>query len=141
MLLHGYESGIIRQLPDGEFIEVHKPVNEEGRAVLEAKKVPALLPSPGSEDPNGVPPPTSRGVLGKARAVANRAFAETVPVEADGHGNGHAPAVGNGHGPAVTGEEHEAVGAPSAGGAARRGRGPARPSGGRSRVRRARPSG
>ena len=46
-------------------------------------------------------------MLGKARAVANRAFAETIPVETDGHGNGHH---GNGH--AVTGEEHEAVGAP-----------------------------
>jgi ubiquinol-cytochrome c reductase cytochrome b subunit len=109
-LLHGYETGIIRQLPDGEFIEVHKPVSEEARAVLEAKKVPALLPGPGSEDPNGVPAPASRGMLGKARAVANRAFAETVVVEADGHGNGHH---GNGHGPAVAGEEHEAVGAPS----------------------------
>ena len=41
-LLHGYESGIIRQLPNGEFIEVHQPVDEEKRAVLEAKKVPAL---------------------------------------------------------------------------------------------------
>ena len=69
--------------------------------MLEAKKMTALLPGPGSEDDNGVPPPSSRGVLGKARAVANRAFAETIPVEADGHGNGHA----------VTGEEHEAVGA------------------------------
>jgi ubiquinol-cytochrome c reductase cytochrome b subunit len=106
-LLHGYESGIIRQLPNGEFIEVHQPVNEEKKAVLEAKKVPALMPGPGSEDDNGVPPPSSRGVLGKARAVANRAFAETIPVEADGHGNGHH---GNGH--EVTGEEHEAVGAP-----------------------------
>src|SRR5205823_3713615 len=113
-LLHGYESGIIRQLPDGEFIEVHKPVNEERLAVLEAKKVPALLPAPGSEDDNGVPAPSARGMLGKARAVANRAFAETIPVgtdghgaiEADGHGNGHH---GNGH--EVTGEEHEAVGA------------------------------
>jgi len=109
-LLHGYESGIIRQLPNGEFIEVHKPVSEEARAVLEAKKVPALLPAPSSEDQNGVPAPAARGVLGKARAVANRAFAETVPLEADGHGNGHAPALGNGH--AVAGEEHEAVGAP-----------------------------
>ena len=106
-LLHGYESGIIRQLPDGEFIEVHQPVNEERLAVLEAKKVPALLPAPGSEDDNGVPPPSARGMLGKARAAANRAFAETIPVEADGHGNGHH---GNGH--AVTGEEHEAVGTP-----------------------------
>jgi ubiquinol-cytochrome c reductase cytochrome b subunit len=106
-LLHGYESGIIRQLPDGEFIEVHQPPNEERLAVLEAKKVPALLPAPGSEDDNGVPPPSARGMLGKARAVANRAFAETIPIEADGHGNGHH---GNGH--AVTGEEHEAVGTP-----------------------------
>ena len=106
-LLHGYESGIIRQLPDGEFIEVHQPVNEERRAVLEAKPVLALMPAPGSEDDNGVPPPSSRGVLGKARAVANRAFAESIPVEADGHGNGHH---GNGH--EVTGQEHEAVGAP-----------------------------
>ena len=51
-------------------------------------------------------------MLGKARAVANRAFAEAIPVEADGHGNGHH---GNGHavtGPEVAGEEHEAVGAP-----------------------------
>ena len=108
-LLHGYETGIIRQLPNGEFIEVHKPVNEEGRAVLEAKKVPALMPPPGSGDANGVPAPTSRGVLGKARAAANRAFAETVVLEANGHGDGHG---GNGHGPEIAGEEHEAVGAP-----------------------------
>ena len=108
-LLHGYESGIIRQLPNGEFIEVHKPVNEEKRAVLEAKKVPALLPPPGSEDANGVPSPSSRGPLGWARGVANRAFAETVVIEGDGHGNGHGPEV-----PEVGGEEHEAVAAPGA---------------------------
>ncbi len=112
MLLHGYETGIIRQLPEGEFIEVHRPVPEDFRAVLEAKKVPALLPGPGAEDANGVPAPSSRGVLGKARALANRAFAETIPVEADGHaaieGNGHG---GNGHGPALDGAQHEAVGA------------------------------
>jgi ubiquinol-cytochrome c reductase cytochrome b subunit len=105
-LLHGYESGIIRQLPTGEFIEVHQPVNEDRRAVLEAKKVPAMLPGPGTEDPNGVPAPSSRGMLGKSRALASRAFAETIPVEADGHGNGHH---GNGH--EATGEEHEAVAA------------------------------
>ena len=115
-LLHGYETGIIRQLPNGEFIEVHKPVNEEGRAVLEAKKVLALMPAPGSEDANGVPAPTSHGVLGRARAAANRAFAETIVIEADGHGNGHGSGdghgAGNGHGPEIAGEEHEAVGAP-----------------------------
>jgi ubiquinol-cytochrome c reductase cytochrome b subunit len=116
-LLHGYETGIIRQLPNGEFIEVHKQVNEEGRAVLEAKKVPALMPAPSSEDANGVPASTSPGVMGKFRAAANRAFAETIVIEADGHGNGHGSGnghdAGNGHGPEIAGEEHEGVGTPS----------------------------
>jgi len=58
-----------------------------------------------------VPAPTARGVLGKARAAVNRAFAETVVIEADGHGNGHGPEVVVGE--EIAGEEHEAVGAPS----------------------------
>jgi ubiquinol-cytochrome c reductase cytochrome b subunit len=115
-LLHGYESGIIRQLPNGAYMEVHRPVNEEGRAVLEAKKVPALLPGVAADDAtwaartaeanrSGVPAPKSGGVVGRARAIANRAFAETVAAEGDGHGYGG----GNGHGP--DGEEHAVVGA------------------------------
>jgi ubiquinol-cytochrome c reductase cytochrome b subunit len=104
LLEHGLETGIIRQLPHGEYIEVHRPLDAEERAPLEAKKVPALLPAPGSADENGVPAPQARGVMGRTRAIANSAFAETIVVEADGHGNGH----GDGHGPA---EEHAAVGA------------------------------
>jgi ubiquinol-cytochrome c reductase cytochrome b subunit len=117
MLLHGYESGIIRQLPDGEFIEVHKPLSDEARAVLEAKTVPALLPAPGSEDVNGIPAPSARGVLGKARARANRAFAETIVIETNGHGNGHGELEnGHGNGHAVeAGEEPAAVGSAPAG--------------------------
>ena len=92
LLEHGLETGIIRQLPDGEFIEVHRPLDEEERAIIEAKKVPALMPAPGSEDENGVPAPHSRGVMGRARIIANRAFAETIVVEPNGHGNGHGPA-------------------------------------------------
>jgi ubiquinol-cytochrome c reductase cytochrome b subunit len=103
LLEHGLETGIIRQLPHGEFIEVHRPMNEEERAILEAKKVPALMPAPGSEDENGVPAPRSRGVVGGARAIANRAFAETIVVETNGHGDGH----GNGHAP---GEEYAEIG-------------------------------
>jgi ubiquinol-cytochrome c reductase cytochrome b subunit len=103
MLEHGLETGIIRQLPNGEFIEVHRPLDAEERAPLEAKKVPALLPGPASEDENGVPSPQARGALGRAREIANRAFAETIVVETNGHGNGH----GNGHEPA---DEHAAVG-------------------------------
>jgi len=110
-LLHGYESGIIRQLPNGEFIEVHQAVNEERRAVLEAKPVPALLPGPGAADANGIPAPSSRGLLGRARGVANRAFAETIPLETNGHGD-----VDHGNGHAVeSGEEHAAVGAAPSG--------------------------
>jgi len=105
LLEHGLETGIIRQMPNGEFIEVHRPVSEESRAVLEAKKVPALLPAPGSEDENGVPSPASRGAMGWARGVANRAFAETI-VAGNGHGNGHGP---NGH--EADGHEVAAVGA------------------------------
>ncbi len=105
LLEHGLETGIIRQMPNGEFIEVHRPVNEESLAVLEAKKAPALLPAPGSEDENGVPSPDSRGAMGWARGVANRAFAETI-VAGNGHGNGHGP---NGHG--ADGHEVAAVGA------------------------------
>ncbi|MBV9093768.1 MAG: hypothetical protein JO132_07830, partial [Streptosporangiaceae bacterium] len=109
-LLHGYESGIIRQLPDGQFTEAHRPVDADRRAVLEAKHVPALLPAPGAEDVNGVPAPASRGVLGKMRTRANRAFAETIIAEPDGHGDGH----GNGHGAQVTGgEEYTAIGSGS----------------------------
>jgi ubiquinol-cytochrome c reductase cytochrome b subunit len=102
LLEHGLETGIIRQLPDGGFIEVERPVSADERAVLEAKRVPALLSAAGGEDESGVPAPQTRGLVGRARVIANRAFAETVVVEADGHGNGH----GNGHGP----EEHAAVG-------------------------------
>ena len=50
---------------------------------------------------------TSGSVIANRTRVLRPAFAETIPVEADGHGNGHH---GNGH--AVTGDEHEAVGAP-----------------------------
>jgi ubiquinol-cytochrome c reductase cytochrome b subunit len=106
MLEHGVETGIIRQLPNGEFVEIHRPVNEDERAVLEAKRVPALMPA--AEDENGVRAPQMSGALGRARAIANRAFAETEVVETNGHGNGHGPAdehaaVGAGHGELTSG--------------------------------------
>jgi hypothetical protein len=63
-----------------------------------------------------VPAPSGRGVLGKARARANRAFAETIAIEANGHGNGHEVSSGNGHAAVAAGDgEHAAVGAPDTG--------------------------
>jgi len=104
---HGYESGIIRQMPDGEFVEIHMPASEEEMAVLDSKKIPAALPAPGEPDDNGVPAPGSRGVMGWARGVANRAFLETAEAP-DGHGHE------DGHGEReVAGAEHAAVGSGS----------------------------
>jgi ubiquinol-cytochrome c reductase cytochrome b subunit len=106
-LAHGYESGIIRQLPNGAFIEVHQPVSAEKAAVLGSRKPSELLPGPEAADANGVPAPTGRGVMGWARAKANRGFAETVPSEEshNGHENGH----GDGH--QAIGDGHAAIGA------------------------------
>ena len=112
LLEHGLETGIIRQLPDGGFVEEHRPLTDEERAPLQAKKVPALMPAPGSHDDNGVPAPQTRGLTGRARAIANRAFAETIALQPNGHGNGHAPG------------EHTAV---EAGPPARAARRPAQP--------------
>jgi quinol---cytochrome-c reductase cytochrome b subunit len=104
MLAHGVEIGIIRQLPSGEFIEEERPLTEEERAIIESKHVYPALPAPQEADVNGVPAPAARGPLGRARALANRAFTETVAVP-EAHGNGH----GNGHGE-LTGGEHAAIG-------------------------------
>src|SRR5580658_2336622 len=79
LLEHGLETGIIRQMPDGEFIEVHRPVSEEKRAVLLAKSEPVPLPLPGATDENGVPVPAGRGIAGKLRATANRVISESIP--------------------------------------------------------------
>ncbi|HEX3513715.1 MAG TPA: cytochrome b, partial [Trebonia sp.] len=110
MLIHGVEIGIIRQLPNGEFIEEERPLTEEERAVIESKQVIEPLPAPEDVDENGVPAPAARGPLGFARQLANRAFTETVPIpEGDGHGPGHEAVEGNGHG-AIEGGEHAAIG-------------------------------
>ena len=87
LLHHGLETGIIRQLPTGEFIEVHRPVSEDKRAVLLSNKEPLPLPG-GTVDENGVPAPATRGLTGRLRTAANRVISEKVPVNG---GNGHGP--------------------------------------------------
>ncbi len=88
------ETGIIRQLPSGEFIEETRPVNEELRAVLEWNRVGApQLPAAPPKDADEVPAPADRGPLGRLRGGLNRVITEGIPIEGDGHGDGH----GNGH--------------------------------------------
>jgi ubiquinol-cytochrome c reductase cytochrome b subunit len=54
-LLHGYESGIIKRLPDGKYYEQHQPISDEERAVLMARAdAPLPLPMPEKYDANGI---------------------------------------------------------------------------------------
>jgi ubiquinol-cytochrome c reductase cytochrome b subunit len=95
LLEHGVETGIIRQLPSGEFTEITRPVSEEARAVLESRSLAPGLPAPDSVDENGIPAPQSRGALGKVRTRLNTVLTESIELApGDGHGDGH----GNGHG-------------------------------------------
>jgi ubiquinol-cytochrome c reductase cytochrome b subunit len=66
-LEHGYESGVIQQLPSGEFIEVHRESSEETVEVLSSKPT---ITSTALEDPvddKGVESPASRKGMGKLR--------------------------------------------------------------------------
>jgi len=111
MLTHGVEIGIIRQLPNGEFVEETRQLTDEERGKIDSKHVYPELPAPDQADDNGVPAPAARGALGAARAIANRAFTETIPVSGgNGHGNGHGYGHGNGNGHgAVIGDGHGEV--------------------------------
>jgi ubiquinol-cytochrome c reductase cytochrome b subunit len=99
LLEHGVETGIIRQLPNGEFIEETRPLDEDEAAKL-ALSAPEreALPVGASGGQDDVPPPGMRGGIGRVRARLNRIVTETVPM--NGHGaNGHGPnGDGTGHG-------------------------------------------
>jgi ubiquinol-cytochrome c reductase cytochrome b subunit len=88
------ETGIIRQLPTGEYIEVTRPLTEEEVAALDVKRPPSL-PVGAVRGELEVPPPGQRGALGQARERAYKVLTESVPL--DGHGNGYG-GHGNGHG-------------------------------------------
>jgi ubiquinol-cytochrome c reductase cytochrome b subunit len=109
LLEHGVETGIIRQLPTGEYVELTRPVDEDMRAVLEYNRVGAPQLTGPPADAGEVPAPGTRSPLGKTRARLHRVIAEGIPVGADGHGNGRGDGHGNGHAApaAVTAGEQE----------------------------------
>jgi ubiquinol-cytochrome c reductase cytochrome b subunit len=90
LLEHGVETGIIRQLPSGEFNEETRPVDEETRAKLAVPERLELPAGPTEAADEEVPPPGLRGGIGRVKARLNKVLAETAPM--NGHGaNGHAP--------------------------------------------------
>jgi ubiquinol-cytochrome c reductase cytochrome b subunit len=97
LLEHGVETGIVRQLPSGEYIEETTPVPPDIRAKLEARTgLPELEAPPADGDE--VPAPSARGGLGQIRTRLNRVLTESIPLPTgNGHGNGHGDGHGNGH--------------------------------------------
>jgi ubiquinol-cytochrome c reductase cytochrome b subunit len=110
---HGVETGIIRQLPSGEYIEETRPLNDEelAKLAIEYREQPALPAAVGAGEPD-VPPPGLRGGVGRLRERLNKVVTESVPM--DGHGNGYG-GHGNGHGNGHHEAEPEHVVVPSGG--------------------------
>ena len=60
-LLHGYESGVVKRLPSGEYYEVHKPISRDEQSVIESRKEHLRpLPMPEKTDAHGVRTPHYR---------------------------------------------------------------------------------
>jgi ubiquinol-cytochrome c reductase cytochrome b subunit len=111
LIEHGVETGIIRQLPGGEFIEETRPVDDDSLAVLLSRSdYPALAAGQTAE--TEVPSKGMRGGIGRVRERLYKVVAETAPApevngHAIGHGNGHA----NGHAVEGNGHGHTAISA------------------------------
>ena len=92
LMQHGVEMGIVGRLPDGEFIEETRPLNEEELAKLALPEQLALPAGESESDADSpVPAPGLRGGLGRVKARLNKLVTESVPANgANGYGsNGH----------------------------------------------------
>jgi ubiquinol-cytochrome c reductase cytochrome b subunit len=101
LLEHGVETGIIRQLPTGEFVEETRPLDENERAVLLSRAGPLELPATASDSSDPVLARDLRRPVGRLRVRLRDAFQEGIlpnngysELTGNGHGSGH----GNGNG-------------------------------------------
>lgn len=76
LLDHGVETGIIRQLPTGEYIEEHRPLSEREKAVIQARLETTALAAGQDQFSRDVPPAGLRGGLGGVRKRLRRAMME-----------------------------------------------------------------
>jgi ubiquinol-cytochrome c reductase cytochrome b subunit len=95
LLEHGVETGIIRQLPSGGYVEQARPLSEEARAVLESRTTAAALPAGRPAPGQDVPSSGRRGGVSRVRERLNQELAEGIPLTV-GNGNGHRTADGQG---------------------------------------------
>ena len=81
-LLHGYETGNIMRLPNGEFVEIHGALSHEERAVLLAKHDIAPLALRPAIDAQGVADP--KGRRNRLRSTLSHwYFGDNVPLPSD----------------------------------------------------------
>ncbi|NGN63486.1 cytochrome bc complex cytochrome b subunit [Streptomyces sp. A7024] len=93
-VLHGRESGVIKRLPHGEFVEQHTPLSQTELHALTAHEQPRPLEAPPAEDENGVPAPVSRKErlrlrLSRAFYGAESQVPKPTPAEYKALHNGH----------------------------------------------------
>ncbi|GII55440.1 cytochrome bc1 complex cytochrome b subunit [Planotetraspora thailandica] len=94
MLSHGVESGVIKRLPHGEYIEVHTPPMEDIADHIRGKKEIPVVES--GEDTDGIPPKGARTALGRLRSKMSQAYGtDHIPLE-EGHGHEEHAAIGAG---------------------------------------------
>jgi quinol-cytochrome oxidoreductase complex cytochrome b subunit len=93
LIHHGLETGIIRRLPTGEYIEIERPVAPELAAPITDERLPAAVPLARPES-EGVAAPETRNPLGRLRVALNRRFVADLgePPSHDG-GNGEHRAI------------------------------------------------
>ena len=96
VLLHGVETGIVMRAPNGEYTEIHKPVDKDEAWVLAAHERQAPIEIGDEVDANGVHAPNRR--ILRLRALASRFYfgdtiqkpsAEELEAGHDHEHNGH----------------------------------------------------
>ena len=95
MLEHGVETGIIRQLPSGEYVKETRPLTEEERAPLGVPAARSALRRRTRGQPERAAAWLARRV-GRVRLRPNQVLAESVPA-APGDGNGSSDGNGQRH--------------------------------------------
>jgi ubiquinol-cytochrome c reductase cytochrome b subunit len=105
LIEHGVETGIIRQLPGGEFVEETRPVDEESLAVLMSRSNYPPLPA-GETAETDVPARSMRGGIGRVRERLYNVVTESSALPEP---NGHAIGGGNGHAVEGNGHSHTAI--------------------------------
>ncbi|MCO6009287.1 cytochrome bc complex cytochrome b subunit [Actinoallomurus purpureus] len=120
MLEHGLETGIIKRLPNGAYVEVEAPVDEEDAAVVLARRVPPARPLPELEpDRNGVLSKPARRPTARLKVKLNHVYRDVVDLPHtarvradDGHEEHLAVTSGNGDRAATRPAEEERAGRP-----------------------------